>query len=316
MKDYYGILEISQDANMQEIKKAYRKLAIKYHPDKLGKSYSSKFMEISEAYKALSDPEKRKKYDNTIKPNEKPKTYKYRSGTDIRIYIKADTNEIAHGKTRQVITTRKGLCKNCSGTGSAKSILKICKSCGGSGLSGYHLLKGSIKPCTSCGGRGKIPEGAKCSNCSGTGLIRETFKTKINFIPQHLLSKCVVIEGAGNRCPGAPSGDLIVNLEVAYDKDFKMSGLDVEKIIEITPAQAIIGDTISVIVFGKSQKVEIPPFTQSGHVVQNDGGGMSNQNNKGDLIVRFKIRTPQDISEEERILYKRILTLEKFHVSK
>lgn len=308
-KTYYEILGIQQDADIHTIKKAYRHLALEVHPDKVNNN-SEAFRNITEAYKTLSNPEEKAKYDKTLKPTKYPRIYKYHFGTDLRINLKVKMSEIISEKTKNIITTRKGLCNFCNGTGSKEKILIICPNCSGRGIDAYERLRGYRRPCKKCHGLGKIPKTPLCDACSGKGLYAETIRRKIKLSSKHLFSRCIIIPGAGNCCPDGPPGDLLIDLDIDFDKEIKLNGINFERNLEISPAQAILGDKITVDIYGRKEKIIIPPGTQFGYLLEKEGAGL-NFKQKGNLLLRIHIKMPEELTEKEKELYKKLLEMEK-----
>lgn len=309
MANYYEILKIGPDSDIEAIKKAYRRLAREVHPDKSG-SNSEAFRRINEAYGILSNPEKRAEYDKIIQPEKATRIYKYHLGIDLKISLKIKMNDLFLEKTKNIITTRKGLCNKCNGTGSQNKSLKICPNCQGKGVNAYALLRGYTKRCASCNGFGKIPEPPYCNMCNGKGLYPETIRKSIKLAPHHLFSRCIVITGFGNYCLGGSAGDLLIELNIEPDSRLKINGLNIESFLEISPAQAVLGDRIIFDVYGRKEEIIIPARTQNGHLLEKEGAGL-HTGKKGNILLRVRIKIPEKITREQEKLYKQLLTLEK-----
>lgn len=298
--NYYDILNIPSSATSAEIRKAYRKLALKYHPDKSNDS-GNLFRELKNAYDVLKNPEKRQKYDKQIIPERK------RKGSDLRVFINVKFEEMLNDCKKYIVIKRKGLCPSCEGTGSEKKKIKKCIYCNETGLQGLSLVLGQKKKCSYCMGEGKIPEGNKCQQCKGTSLIEETKQCEVNLNP---FINFVMIPGLGNHSPfQGKAGNLIVDFIRDKDNKYQIDGLNITSNINITPVQAILGDIVHISVFGKDLNIKIPPGIQHGAVIKQQG--LTYKKETGFFKIIVKINIPQIITEAERKLYQEILNIEK-----
>jgi len=306
-KTYYDILEISLDSSGAEIKRAYRKLSIKYHPDKNpDKNSKEKFQEIKEAYETLKDPDLKEKYDKTILPKTKRK--KIKKGSDLKITINVTQEDLILERRKRIMTQRKGLCTQCNGTGSFLKKTKKCKFCNGTGLQGLALVMGNRKNCKHCGGSGNLPEGSFCSVCNGSGLYKETIYHEIILNP---MSDYYILKGLGNFCYCGKAGDLIVGLNIIKNSSYEIKGRNISGDIKISPAQAILGDKLNLNVFNRQIKIDIPSGTQNKQIFEIENGGITYKNKTGKFIGKIIIHIPEIISDEEKKLYQKILSIER-----
>lgn len=305
LKNYYDILGIPEDATEKEIKVAYRRLAIKYHPDKNpgNKEAEEKFREITETYENLKDDKKRKKYDGEFVKRKRTK-----QGSNLKVSINVTRLELIQNIKKIIVIRRLGLCKKCDGTGSVNKILNKCIHCDGTGVQGLSLLLGVKKRCGYCKGIGKIPKGDKCSACNGRALLSEVIQHSLILNP---FLEIVRIPKIGNCHPGGSPGDLIVNLVIAEDPKYKVNGLNVTRRINISPAQAVIGETINLKVFRKNIELKIPPGTQNGQEIILKNKGITYRGEKGIFRAIIYIKIPLIITEKEKVLYHELQKLEK-----
>jgi len=307
IQNCYETLGISENANEDKIKKAFRRLAMKYHPDKNGSS--DKFREITEAYEILCNEERKKTHDSILAKHTHTRPDIALSGTDLKIFIRVHTLEMIKSVKKIVVIKRKCPCPVCEGTGSSLKKTKKCIYCDGTGLQGLALIMGQKKRCTYCGGVGTMPEGEKCENCKGEQLILETIKREIILDP---LSNYIIVPASGNYpLKKGPPGNLIVNLEVIQDPTFKTHGLNIETVINISPAQAILGDDISLNVFDRKIMLHIPPGTTNQTVIEQENCGISYKNKTGLLKILVNIEIPKILSDKEKSLYQELLNMEK-----
>jgi len=304
-KNYYEIFSLPDDATEDEIKVVYHKLAIKYHPDKNpgDKIAEEKFRAITNIYETLRNPEKRKKYDSQFIKQRISKR-----GANLSISLNVTIFELIERKVKCIAIERRGLCKECAGTGATNRILKKCIYCDGTGLQGFSLVLGAKKKCTYCKGVGKIPDGEECAECNGTALMPERVQYTLTLNP---FLEIVRIPKLGNCYMGGTPGDLIINLIIAKNHLYKVSGLNVTRIIEISPAQAIIGDLIKLKVFKKNIQLKIPSGTQDGQRIRLIDKGITYKCDTGNFDAIIHIKIPLIISEKEKRIYQELLNLEK-----
>jgi molecular chaperone DnaJ len=300
--DLYKILNVPQDASQDDIKKAYRKIALKAHPDKR-KGGSEEFRNATEAYSTLKNPETRKAYDAIITP---PQHIKHQ-GSDLSVTLKVKIEDFINGAERVIRVTRKGLCLACVATGSTEKKSSLCPACGGSGYDSISIILGPKKRCRKCSGYGTIPDGDRCRICSGTGLVDETLQHNIKLNPL----RDIVIKGSGNYLtPNGFPGNLIVELNQAKDRLYSRHGLDLKRLIQISPARAVLGGKIPINVFGCNIELAIPSGSQNGAEIEIKDAGIFYENRQGNLSIKIEVLTPNIVTKEEHDLYNKLLSLE------
>jgi len=316
-KDYYTILGISPDASKEEIRRAYRHLVLQCHPDKNPEIPSGRFNEVTEAYKILSNDQKKSKYDYTLRMSEAfkgtPETTSDRSrsriGPDLKISINVELEDLIRQNKKTVVIKRKGACKECAGTGSKNKKRSKCLTCSGKGVVPdlMSIIFGGNK-CPHCGGIGSYPD-RECKACCGTGQAEESFRKTIQLTPH--TKNCIVLQKLGNYpVGGGTPGNLIVGLNIKEHPVYSLRSLNIWGNLEISPAQAILGDSMEIDVFGKKEVVVIPINVKDKMIIKKEGAGISYGDRKGDLILRFNMRLPSEVSSEEIELYRKILDIE------
>ncbi len=334
--DYYEILGVSRTATKTEIKKAYRRLAMKYHPDKNpgDKEAEEKFKLINEAYQVLSDDEKRAIYDRYGKEGLEGRGYKtdfnfndifdmfseifgggfkehsYNMPYDIdKAYeVNLEFEEAAYGVSKEIEIEYYSLCPKCKGTGAEKT--KTCPSCKGRGsiIIGNGFMRIS-QTCPQCEGRGFITEKI-CSECKGKGFIVKKEKIHID-IPAGVDSGMRMrIAGKGNEYPQG-RGDLYLIFNVKPSKIFKRKGNNLIVDVPLFFTSAILGDKIKIPTLSGEKEIEIKPNTKDKTKIIFKGEGLPDPNTgfKGDLIAIINIVYPKKLTPEQKEL------LEKLHES-
>nr|Q9UXR9.1 RecName: Full=Chaperone protein DnaJ [Methanosarcina thermophila]CAB53763.1 heat shock protein 40(DnaJ) [Methanosarcina thermophila TM-1] len=337
-RDYYEILGLSRDATPEDIKKSYRKLALKYHPDRNKEpGAEEKFKEISEAYAVLSDPEKRAQYDRfghagingqyTAEDIFRGADFSGfgdifemffggsrrgprgpRRGSDLQYDLYITFEEAAFGVRKDIDVPRTERCSNCSGTGARPGTSpKRCPTCGGTGQirttrTGLGMQFVSTTTCSTCRGKGQVIE-SPCPVCSGTGRVRNTRKITVNVPAGADSGMSLRLSGEGDAGdPGAPPGDLYVVLHVMEHKIFKRVDYDVISEVPISFAQAALGTDIMVDTLYGKVKMNIPAGTPTHSVFKIKEKGIQHLhgNRRGDQLVRVVIKTPTNLSHEQK----------------
>jgi len=303
-KDYYNVLGVSKEASAQEIKKTYRKLALKYHPDKNpgNKQAEERFKEISEANEVLSDPEKRKKYDTL--------------GSDWKQYEAQGANP--GGFDFSQWAQQKG-----GGSRSGRNYYSTQEDFEGSGFSDFfeQLFGGGFGsrntdefPRASRKGRdyeGKLTISLKDAFLGSETLINlDDEKIKIRIPPGVTDGQVLRVRGKGGKgTRGAESGNLFLHVNVAKDPRYERKENDLYSEIKVPLYTAILGGQVEIDSMKGNYTVTIPGETQNGKVLRMKGLGMpvyGVKNKSGDLYLKITVEIPQDLTEEERELFRKL----------
>tara|TARA_Y100001935_G_C17307040_1_gene512986 strand:- start:744 stop:1823 length:1080 start_codon:yes stop_codon:yes gene_type:complete len=342
--DYYSVLGVDKNSSQGEIKKAYRKLAMKYHPDKNpgDKEAETKFKEVSEAYSVLSDESKRANYDNMghsaftssgggtgfegfsaedifsnfgdifgdIFSQHAPK----QRGADIRYDLSVTLEEVAMGAAKDVKYERLGNCKACGGSGAEDKKMTKCSECNGRGQikkvsRSFFGQFVSTSICPRCRGKGEIPV-KECRVCAGMGRNIEMVNTKIN-IPKGISNGARIRVGGYGECSeNGPPGDLYIFIKVLPHKHFERDGKNIKIKVPITFVEASLGATIDVPTLHGKVSMKIPPNSDSGKKFRLKGKGIgSSSYSTGDQIVEVKIVTPDTLNAKEKELLTKLNSL-------
>jgi molecular chaperone DnaJ len=342
-RDYYEVLGLSRDASVQEIKSSYRKLAIKYHPDKNSgdKNAEEKFKEAAEAYSVLSDPEKRARYDRFGHSGMQgggfsgfdPNIFgdfgdilgeffgfgdifggRRRSGpargADLRYDLKIAFKEAAFGLTTKIKIPRQDTCSSCNGSGAPKGKPPVtCPACNGAGQVRYQQGFFSIsRSCGQCNGAGKIIT-EPCETCHGKGRVHKEKVLEVR-IPAGVDNGARLrIQGegeAGSR--NGPSGDLYVIIFVEEHPFFQRQENNIYCQIPISIVQAVLGSEVVVPTLEGEEKLKIPEGTQTGSVfrLRNKGIVSLGGRGRGDQFVTVNIVVPTKLTREQRQAFENL----------
>ena len=333
--DYYSSLGLQKGASASEIKKAFRKKAMKFHPDKNpgNKQAEAKFKEINEAYEILSDPEKKSLYDNYGKSGLNPRNTQdfYRNptdafedmfsgfgdffgrrsspakrGSDIHVRVLVSLKEIVNGTEKQIHYQTKNICSPCNGTGSEEP-MQTCRTCGGTGK--VQFARGFMNlttTCNTCMGTGKVIK-VPCRFCKGKGYSIKNNTSIVN-IPKGIKpGQRLKVDGAGNRDSGHDPGDLYVDISYAQE-NFEIHGSDISTVIEIDCINAMLGCDFSIKTIDGYRIIKIPSGIQEGNKIKIPSQGIPvsiNSNNRGNLYIVVKIKIPKNISNEMKVALER-----------
>jgi len=347
-RDYYEVLGVSREATDQEIKSAYRRLAVKYHPDKNpgSKEAEENFKEAAEAYSVLSDPEKRARYDRYGHSDTQggfsgfdPTTFADfgdilgdffgfgdlfsgarrrhgpERGADLRYDLKISFRDAAFGLKTKIKIPRQETCSACGGSGAAKGKGAVtCPTCQGAGQVRYQQGFFSIsRTCHHCNGEGRIIRDP-CDACHGRGRLQKERVLELKIPAGVDNGSRLRIQGegeAGGR--GGPTGDLYVVLLVEEHPFFQRQGNNIYCQIPIGITQAVLGADVAVPTLEGEEKLKIPEGTQGGTVfrLRNKGIVSLNERGRGDQFVTVNVVIPTKLNKEQRQLYESLASLNK-----
>jgi len=334
-RDYYEILGVDRNAAADEIKKSYRKIAIKYHPDKNpdNKEAEEKFKEAAEAYEVLSNPEKRQHYDRfgharanggaggasmnmedifsqfgDIFGGGSPFDSffggggggrRQRRGSNLRIKLKLNLEEIANGVEKKIKVNRLVRAEGVT--------FKTCSTCQGAGQirKAVNTMLGqmvSTTTCPSCNGSGQLVD-HRPPGVDSSGLVSKEEIISVKIPPGVQDGMQLSMSGKGNEAPGGGlAGDLLILVEEQEDKNLKREGNNLIYDLYISFVDAAIGTSVEVPSVGGKVKIKIEPGTQSGKILRLRGKGLKDINgyNQGDQLIYVNVWTPKKLSAEER----------------
>ncbi|WP_374383503.1 molecular chaperone DnaJ [Thermomonas sp.] len=345
-RDYYDVLGVARNASDEDLKKAYRRCAMKHHPDRNPGDASAEaaFKECKEAYEVLSDGGKRRMYDQHGHAafehgmgggNAGPgfggadmgdifgdifgnifggggRQQGPRRGADVGYILELDLEEAVAGVEKRIEIPTLASCEPCNGSGSADGKVQTCTTCHGRGQ--VRMQRGPFAmqaPCPHCGGSGKtIPN--PCPRCDGNGRVEEE-KTLSVKIPAGVDSgDRIRLAGEGEAGPvGTPPGDLYVEVRVRPHAIFQRDGDDLHCEVPIRISQAALGDVVRVPSLDGELELRIPAETQSGKVFRLRDRGVKSVRSRhpGDLYCKVEVETPVNLTPEQREL------LEKFEAT-
>ncbi len=341
-RDYYEVLGVGRSATDQEIKSAYRKLALKHHPDRNpgDKHAEERFKEAAEAYGVLGDPDKRRRYDayghagvsGSASSGFDPTIFADfsdilgdffgfgdvfgrrrgpRRGQDLRYNLDISFREAAFGTETQIKIPRAETCGACTGSGAAPGTKPTtCPTCRGTGQVTFQQGFFSVaRSCSHCGGAGRIVN-EPCKTCRGEGEIPVERTLHLKIPPGVDTGSQLRISGEGEPGPhGGPPGDLYVVVRVEADPFFKRDGTSLFCELPVSVPQAVLGASLEIPTLeGAATRLHVPEGTQSGTVLRVRGQGIPQLGGKGrgDLHVLVRVVVPKHLSAEQKKLFEQL----------
>ena len=339
MADFYDTLGVKKGASEEEIKKAYRKLARKWHPDaNPGDSQAEeRFKEIQEAYSVLSDADKRRQYDSGGMFGAgsgggfrfDPSAFRGGMGSfgdiisdlfsrgggagggagrvagrDLETEVRLSFPQAMSGTEVSVTVPTEGPCETCKGTGAKPGTAPVtCPRCAGRGIEteGQGMFSLS-QPCSLCGGRGTIVEDP-CATCGGSGFTRQTRRYRVKIPAGVRDGSRIRVAGKGEPgMGGGPPGDLHVVTRVTPSPVFKRKGDHLAVEVPITIVEAIRGGTVEVPTLAGTKRIRVPAGTSDGNVqrLRGEGPAKLSGGGHGDIHYRFKVQIPKSLTKEQQ----------------
>jgi molecular chaperone DnaJ len=338
-RDFYEVLGVSRNASDEEIKKAYRELARKWHPDRNhdDPDAEERFKEVQQAYDTLSDPEKRKQYDaggmfagfggqggargfpgggfatdlgdifSSFFGRGREGGPRPQRGRDLEAEVNLTFEQAMRGAQITIAVPTTGPCPTCGGTGAKpETSPHLCPRCGGRGVDtesqGFFSIS---QPCPECGGQGSVIDDP-CPTCSGSGITEETKRYRVNIPAGVHDGSRIRLAGKGEAgYRGGPRGDLYVTTRVSPSPVFRQrpdGNLEVD--LPVSVPEAIQGATIEVPTLNGSKKIRIPPGTQHGTTQRLRGEGPPRTSGggrgRGDIHYRVQLDVPRELTDDQR----------------
>jgi len=345
-RDFYEVLGVARTANVDEIKSAYRKAALKWHPDRNPQNKQEaevKFRECTEAYSVLSDAQKRQVYDTyghaglsgvggadfnstifqdfhdifgdffgfeDLFSGGRRGRSRVQRGADLRYDMTLTFEEAAAGVSTKIKLARQEYCEVCNGTGAkAGTGVVACQTCAGRGQLAYQQGFFTItRTCPACQGAGQIVR-ERCPDCRGQGRLERERTIELRVPPGVDTGTRLRVAGEGEPGPnGGPAGDLYVVLEVKEHPFFERRGADLYCTIPVSVVQAALGTELQVPGLTAEEKLKIPEGTQSGAVFRIKGKGMPDPRGggRGDLYYHVRVMTPVKLTRDQRKLVEQL----------
>lgn len=338
-RDYYEVLGVDRNASEADVKKAFRRLAMRYHPDRnpdQGEETANRFKEAKRAYEVLSDEQKRAAYDqfghagveagagagasqdpfNTIFGDIFGEVFggrrgggsQPRRGANLRYRLDLDFTQAIFGADIRITIPRTVACSTCSGSGARPGTgLSTCGRCGGSGQTQVRQGIFSIRQtCGACGGEGRVVSDP-CGDCSGNGVVRKSEEISLKVPPGVDTGDRSRVRGKGNAGKrGGPAGDLLVEMNVRPHPFFERDGANLHCRFPLSFSTAALGGEVEVPTLTGNVKLKIPAGTQSGRIfrMRNRGVKPARGGRKGDLFCHMEVETPVELNKAQKRLLR------------
>jgi molecular chaperone DnaJ len=343
-RDLYGALGVAKGASADEIKKAYRKLARQYHPDKNpgDAAAEERFKEVQHAYDVLSDPQKRKQYDQFGSPDGRagfdPRGFNFEGafnvgdlgdifgdifgrarggrqraqaerGADLEVEVNLSFEDSLKGIETKIPVDVEAACRDCGGSGAKPGTSpRICPECRGRGVvSEAQGLFALSQPCPRCRGNGTVIEDP-CPSCRGTGRERRTRRYSVK-IPAGVKDRTRIrLKGKGEAgSNGGPPGDLFVVTRVADSPIYERRGADLVVDVPVSLADAALGTEVEVPTPDGAVSLKVPAGSEHGKLLRIKGRGAPKlKGGKGDVLARLRLEVPKKLNKRQRELYEEL----------
>jgi molecular chaperone DnaJ len=351
-RDYYEVLGVGREAGGEELKRAYRALAMQFHPDRnVGDEQASRqFKEAAEAYEVLTDPEKRARYDRyghaglegVAMPDFNNSASMFdilgdlfggmfgeraggargpHAGEDLVYALEISLAEAYHGALKTISYPREECCSECKGTGAKAGTRPVdCRHCGGRGVvvisQGFFRMQ---QTCRGCGGRGKVVAEV-CGTCKGRTRvkIKRTLQVQLPAGVDNGARQIQPLRGEGNAGdPGGPRGDLYIEIRIQEHRFFRREGDHLICQVPISISQAALGGPVEIPTLDGPIVHELLRGHQSHQAIRLNGKGMVNlrSGRRGDLIVVLTVETPTQLTKRQEELLRELAEIDKKHVS-
>jgi molecular chaperone DnaJ len=347
-RDYYEVLGVEKGATTDDLKKAYRRLAVQYHPDKNpgNTEAEEKFKELNEAYGVLSDDEKRARYDRfghqglggatNIDPNQfadfgdilgdlfgfgdlfggggRRRGTRPARGNDLRFDLQLEFEEAAFGKETTITVPRVVTCTTCTGSGAKPGTQPAtCTACGGRGEVRYSQGFFAVaRTCPQCGGAGKVIKDP-CVSCNGAGRVREEKKLSLKIPAGVDEGSRLRVTGEGESgANGGPPGDLYVFISVKEHPRFQRRDYDIHSEQAISFTQAALGAEVKTPTLEGDESLRVPAGTQPAQTFRLRGKGVQfvDGSGRGDHYVHVNVRIPTSLTDEQRTLLEQLAAID------
>jgi molecular chaperone DnaJ len=341
--DYYAQLGVARDAGAEDIRRAFRKMAAQYHPDRHpgDKAAEAKFKKIAEAYNVLDDPKARASYDHGGQPQVEADTgfrgfnstedifSRYgdifgdlfgdrvrreaaaEQGENYEVELSIPFEEAARGGKKTFTTNVPGACDACHGIGSSDGHPHPCPTCHGNGRVSQRAKKAGgffsvTTPCPDCRGSGVDPAAA-CPRCRGARIETRPRTIEVSIPPAVADGAVLRLRqmGAPGQAGGSP-GDLLIHIRIEPGGPFERDGLHLKREVTVDVLTAVLGGKAEVPLLEGKAEMTIPPGTQPGQHFRLKGQGLADGNHQGDLIVTVQVRIPGQLTEEEHRLFEQL----------
>jgi molecular chaperone DnaJ len=315
MKEYYDILGLNEGANEEEVKKAYRKMSKKYHPDlnPNNPEAEEKFKKVAEAYEILTGKQKPKNQGNPFGGNPFGGFNPFQRGSakarPIKVIVDLELEEAYYGGKKIINFNSTEPCGKCNGEGGFQP--QTCNQCGGNG----HIQQGPFMfACTNCGGQGKLFKSV-CYTCNGNGSVRSTRTTEIDLPKGTTEDSFFTMPNSGDYVRGAQRGDIHFFIKIKPHHTYELDGLNLKRKLDVPILDILLGVDSEFDTLDGAVKIKIPKLSEMNKTFRLKGKGFIDGSTGiiGDLYVTLNPTVPKELSEVEEIKIKELKTYPNFN---
>jgi len=310
MNKYYDLLGVKPGATQEEIKKAWKKQALEWHPDRnKSEEAGRKIQEINEAYEILSGKKQAPQQQSQGNPFRNPfnQSHFRMKARPLNLIVDLSVEEVYNGVKKKIVFNVDRICGTCHGAGGETNTCPTCKGQGVFVAFNPRIGAQTITMCNTCGGNGQVRV-KSCNTCGGRGVTNTVESIDMNFPKGTLSGVKFIVTNAGNDVAGANRGDVFFTVNVLPHPIYELDGLNINKKEEVPFIDMVLGKDVEIESLGGKYKITIPPNCESNKVFRMKGLGLTDEETKinGDLYIKLVPKIPKEVNQEEKEILEKL----------